>query len=122
MLNNIKIKKNISIFFSDASINHFKKYTEGNQKNAIRIGINKTGCSGLVYYIDFMNQDLIDHTIIFKHGVKFLVHDIYSEYLNGLRVDYVVIQLGLSSIVFTNPNEIARCGCGKSFTFDTGSS
>jgi len=120
MLNIIKIKKKISIFFSKASINHFRKYTQGRQKNAIRIGINRTGCSGLAYYVDFMTQDLMDHTIIFKHGVKFLIHDLYSEYLNGLHVDYIVIHLGLSSIVFTNPNESARCGCGKSFTLDAG--
>jgi iron-sulfur cluster assembly protein len=118
MLKKIHIDKNISIYFSNSSIEHFKKYIKNNFEHAVRISIRKSGCSGLVYFIDFTDLDLLNHTIIFEQGVKFLVDNKYLEYLNGLHINYTKQSIGLSSIVFSNANETARCGCGKSFTFD----
>ncbi len=37
--------------------------------------------------------------------------------LNGLRVDAVQKGLGRVEVVYQNPNEAARCGCGESVKF-----
>ena len=72
----------------------------------IRVGVKTTGCSGLAYVLEYLDQAPCtwDWTI-----GKDLV------YLNGLTIDYT--RQGLNEgFDFQNPQEAARCGCGESFT------
>ncbi len=82
----------------------------------IRIGVKTTGCSGLSYVLEYLNEDKFDpfdERIVFKNFViKMSTKD--RVYLNGLTVDYV--KQGLNEgFEFINPNERDRCGCGESF-------
>jgi iron-sulfur cluster assembly protein len=82
----------------------------------ILVGVRTTGCSGLAYvleYIDDINKTpgVIDYT----HD-NFIVRVDQKDlpYLEGLEIDYV--RQGLNEgFEFTNPNEKDRCGCGESF-------
>lgn len=80
----------------------------------IRLGVKTTGCSGLAYvleYIDNMNSDDIAYE---QDGFVVVVDPKSSVYLQNLEVDYV--RQGLNEgFEFTNPNEKDRCGCGESF-------
>lgn len=82
----------------------------------IRIGVCTTGCSGLRYTIEYVDE-YTQETGVFNFGPTeyVLLVDVKSlAYLNGLTMDW--IRTGLNEgFDFINPNERDRCGCGESF-------
>ena len=80
----------------------------------IRFGVKTTGCSGLAYAIEYVDQSNPEDQEFESQGVKIFVDPKSLAYLSGLIVDYV--RQGLNEgFEFTNPNERDRCGCGESF-------
>jgi iron-sulfur cluster assembly protein len=82
----------------------------------IRLGVRTTGCSGLAYVLEFVDEYTAEEGIINYAQKDFIVLvDAKSQvYLNGVTVDYV--RQGLNEgFKFRNPNERDRCGCGESF-------
>lgn len=82
----------------------------------IMIGVKTTGCSGLAYKLEFVDD--VPNSQIFKlynnDGVNVWVSDTDIQYLNGIIMDYK--RQGLNEgFEFINPNEKDRCGCGESF-------
>lgn len=81
----------------------------------IRIGVRTTGCSGLAYVLEFVDQSTSEDICQTVNGCQIYIDPKHSVYLEGMTVDYV--RQGLNEgFEFTNPNERARCGCGESFT------
>ena len=80
----------------------------------IRLGVRTTGCSGLAYvleYIDNVNPEDIAYE---QDGFVVVVDPKSNAYLNGVEIDYV--RQGLNEgFEFNNPLEKDRCGCGESF-------
>jgi iron-sulfur cluster assembly protein len=93
-------------------------------KNGIgfRLSIKKTGCSGYSYVpavIDIAHKD--DIKIEIKDGITFYVDAACLDILRGVTIDYVEEEktgLKQKRLVFINPNETSRCGCGESFHID----
>ena len=82
----------------------------------IRLGVRTTGCSGLAYTMEYVdNYEAEVGVTNFGHQDFILLVDAKSlVYLNGLTVDWV--RNGLNEgFDFVNPNEKDRCGCGESF-------
>lgn len=80
----------------------------------IRLGVKTTGCSGLAYVLEYIDQlESID--IVFEQdGFVVVVDPKSSVYLDGVELDYV--RQGLNEgFEFNNPLEKDRCGCGESF-------
>ncbi len=82
----------------------------------IRLGVRTTGCSGLAYtmeYVDEYEEELGVTNYAQKDFVVLV--DLKSDiYLKGLTMDWV--RNGLNEgFDFKNPNERDRCGCGESF-------
>jgi iron-sulfur cluster assembly protein len=91
----------------------FKKRGKG---IGIRIGVKTTGCSGLAYVLEYVDDYAYDESVIDYVQPEFsvLVNRKDEPYLNGLTVDWV--RNGLNEgFEFKNPNERDRCGCGESF-------
>jgi iron-sulfur cluster assembly protein len=82
----------------------------------IRIGVRTTGCSGLAYVLEYVDEYKSDESLINYAQPNFIIlvdkkHDVY---LKNMVVDYV--RNGLNEgFEFSNPNERDRCGCGESF-------
>jgi len=86
-----------------------------NGKDALVVGIDKSGCSGYSYKLDFGNSsNLKNFEMINKDGVKVLIDPKATMFLLGSIMDYKTDQLS-SRFVFDNPNEKSTCGCGESF-------
>ena len=84
--------------------------------DALVVGVDKTGCSGYAYKLDFANSlDLSDHEIINQNGIKILIDPKATMFLLGSVMDYRTDKMS-SRFVFDNPNEKGTCGCGESFT------
>lgn len=82
----------------------------------IRVGVKTTGCSGLAYVLEYVDNpaNTRDQFVYDSHGVKVYVDGKSIVYLNGLEMDWV--KQGLNEgFEFINPQEKDRCGCGESF-------
>ncbi|QIK38027.1 iron-sulfur cluster assembly accessory protein [Caldichromatium japonicum] len=81
----------------------------------LRIGTQKSGCSGLSYTVDYADNLAPSDRVFESHGVKVVVDAAQLEYLNGLEVDFVRSNLLSQGFEFRNPNAKDQCGCGESF-------
>ena len=80
----------------------------------IRIGVRTTGCSGLAYVLEYVDELQSGDDAELHNGFSVVVNKKDQPYLQGLQIDY--IRQGLNEgFEFTNPNEKDRCGCGESF-------
>jgi iron-sulfur cluster assembly protein len=82
----------------------------------IRIGVRTTGCSGMAYVIEYVDQyeAEIGVTNYAQPDFAVLISAKDEPYLRGLTMDWV--RNGLNEgFDFINPNERDRCGCGESF-------
>jgi iron-sulfur cluster assembly protein len=80
----------------------------------IRLGVKTTGCSGLAYVLEYVDEAKEEDLCIDCKDCKLFVDPKSSAYLQGMEVDYV--REGLNEgFRFNNPNERDRCGCGESF-------
>ena len=83
----------------------------------IKVGVRTTGCSGLAYVLEYVDQDQ-GAQICTRHfdtnGVRVYVNPEHLVYLTGMTIDYQ--RRGLNEgFEFINANERDRCGCGESF-------
>jgi iron-sulfur cluster assembly protein len=80
----------------------------------LRLGIKTTGCSGLAYVLEFVD-DLNDDDKVFDiDDVKIIIDGKSLVYLNGIELDFVKEGLN-EGFKFINPNAKGECGCGESF-------
>ena len=84
--------------------------------DSIVIGVDKSGCSGYSYKLDFgKSSELKNYETIYEGGVKVLIDPKATMFLLGSIMDYRTDKLS-SRFVFENPNEKSTCGCGESFS------
>ena len=81
----------------------------------IRLSVQPTGCSGLGYNMEFVDNANDDDTVFEDNGVKVIIDAKSLIYLDGTEVDFVKEGLN-EGFEFNNPNAKAECGCGESFT------
>jgi len=81
----------------------------------LRLGVKTSGCSGMAYTIEFVDEAAPEDLIFDSHGVKVLIDPISLVYLDGTELDYAKEGLN-EGFKFNNPNAAASCGCGESFT------
>ena len=84
--------------------------------DSVVIGVDKSGCSGYAYKLDFGNSSVLKNfEIIHQDGAKVLIDPKATMFLLGSVMDYREDKLA-SRFVFDNPNEKSTCGCGESFS------
>ena len=103
------------IILSSAAAEHVKKCLLNRGKGVgIRIGVRTSGCSGLAYTLEYVDEPEEDDQIFQSEGVHIFVDPKSLVYLDGVQLDYK--HNGLQkSFVFNNPNSTGDCGCGESF-------
>ena len=80
----------------------------------VRLGVKTTGCSGLAYVLEFVDNPIETDISINHDGLVFYVDPKSMVYLSGITVDFQKNGLN-EGFEFINPNEKDRCGCGESF-------
>lgn len=81
----------------------------------VRLGVKTTGCSGMAYQLEFVDDINDDDTVFEDRGVKIVIDAKSLLYLEGTHLDFV--REGINEgFRFENPNVKGECGCGESFT------
>jgi len=105
------------ITVTETATKKIKQNLERRGKGAgIRIGVRTTGCSGLAYTMEYVDEYTaeVGVTNFAQKDFVVLIDAKSLVYLNGLTMDWV--RNGLNEgFDFINPNERDRCGCGESF-------
>ena len=82
---------------------------------ALRISVKGGGCSGFQYAFDVERARADDDIAVTRDGATVLVDPVPLEMLKGAELDFVDDLMGQSFRV-KNPNAVASCGCGVSFS------
>lgn len=106
----------MAITMTDVAAERVKKFLTNRGKGiGLRLGVKTTGCSGMAYVMEFVDElDGADEVFESK-GVKVIVDPKSLVYIDGTEVDFA--REGLNEgFKFNNPNIKGECGCGESFT------
>ena len=105
----------MAITMTEAAARHVNRsLSKRGEGLGVRLGVKTTGCSGLAYKLEYVDEAEPEDVIFEQHGVKVLVDPKSLSYIDGTELDYV--REGLNEgFKFLNPRERDRCGCGESF-------
>lgn len=84
-------------------------------KTALRVSVEGGGCSGFSYKFDLVEAADEGDIAIERDGARVLIDDISLVYMGGSVIDFVDDLMG-QSFQIRNPNAVASCGCGTSFS------
>lgn len=105
----------MAVTLSESAANRVKTFLANRGKGiGLRLGIKTSGCSGLAYVLEFVDQLNEDDEVFEQDGVKIIVDKKSLVYLDGTQLDFVKEGLN-EGFKFSNPNVKDQCGCGESF-------
>ncbi len=82
----------------------------------LRIAVSGGGCSGFQYEYNLVQENPTKDDIVLQNmGATVLIDALSLEFMNGAKIDYVDDLVG-QAFKIDNPNTVASCGCGNSFT------
>jgi iron-sulfur cluster assembly protein len=106
----------MAIQLTDTAASRVKHFLDNRGKGiGLRLGVKTTGCSGLAYVIEFVDELREDDEVFESKGVKVVVDSKSLVFLDGTEVDFAKVGLQ-EGFQFKNPNAKDACGCGESFT------
>jgi len=120
MTNIVQTKKSLNkeLSLTNAAIEHLlKQLSKKTSAIGVRLSLNKTGCSGLSYVFDLVEQENKDDRKIMFNKLSIYIDNKSYPFLKGLKIDFVKDGLN-NKYVYQNPNQTGECGCGESFTID----
>ncbi len=85
----------------------------GREAKILSFGLDRKGCSGFSYRLEPI-ESAADGETFDAHGVTLHIKPQDFLAVFGTEIDLETVSGG-HRIVFRNPNEKSRCGCGKSF-------
>lgn len=108
-------KEKSMIIITENAAKHINSYlTKRGKGLGVRLGVKTSGCSGMAYNLEFVDEVNDDDLIFEEHGARVYIDPKSLVYLDGTQVDYTKegLQEGFK---FENPNVKDSCGCGESF-------
>lgn len=82
----------------------------------LRISVAGGGCSGFQYEYNLVQETPTDEDLVLTRDDAIVLIDSMSlEFMGGAEIDYVNDLIG-QSFQIKNPNVVAACGCGTSFS------
>ncbi|MRX26728.1 iron-sulfur cluster assembly protein IscA [Kangiella sp. HZ709] len=106
----------MAITLSEAAAERVKSFLASRGKGlGLRLGVTTTGCSGLAYVLEFVDELTEGDKVYEDKGIKIIVDAKSQVYLDGTHLEFKKEGLN-EGFEFTNPNVKGECGCGESFT------
>jgi len=105
----------MAITLSASAADRIRKFLAQRGKGiGLRLGVRTSGCSGMAYTLEFVDESLPDDISFESGGVTVLIDPKSLTFLDGTELDFV--REGLNEgFKFNNPNVKNTCGCGESF-------
>lgn len=106
----------MAITLTEKAAEHIKKsLAQRGSGEGLRLGVRTSGCSGMAYVLEFVDEIGSEDKVFENHGVKIVVDPKSMVYMDGTELDFT--REGLNEgFKFNNPNVKDECGCGESFT------
>lgn len=106
----------MAITLTDVAAQRVQKFLDNRGKGiGLRLGVKTTGCSGMAYTLEFVDEQNEEDVSFDSNGVKVIVDPKSLVYIDGTELDFVKEGLN-EGFEFKNPNVKDECGCGESFT------
>ena len=106
----------MAITLSEAAAERVKSFLSNRGKGiGLRLGVTTTGCSGLAYLLEFVDELKEGDEVFEDKGVKIIIDAKSKLYLDGTHLEFKKEGLN-EGFEFVNPNVKGECGCGESFT------
>jgi iron-sulfur cluster assembly protein len=105
----------MAITLTEKAAKHISRYMERRGKGiGLRLGVRTTGCSGLAYKLEYVDEQIAEDQVFESHGIRVFVDPKSLAYIDGTELDFA--REGLNEgFKFQNPNVKDECGCGESF-------
>ena len=108
----------MAITMTDAAAARVSSFLTNRGKGiGLRLGVKTTGCSGLAYVLEFVDELADEDQVFEQDGVKIIVDAKSLIHLDGTELDFVKEGLN-EGFQFNNPNAKGECGCGESFSVE----
>tara|TARA_R110002110_G_scaffold25460_4_gene94453 strand:+ start:677 stop:1000 length:324 start_codon:yes stop_codon:yes gene_type:complete len=106
----------MGISLTETAAEHVNSFLAKRGKGmGIRVAVKTTGCSGLMYVLEPVDEVQSEDLKFESQGIEVFVDPKSLVYIDGTEMDYV--KQGLNEgFEFKNPNVQSECGCGESFT------
>ena len=93
----------MAISMTEAAARHIRRSLDGRGKGeGIRLGVRTTGCSGLAYVLEFVDEVGEEDQVFETHGEKVIIDPKSLTYLDGTELDFVKEGLN-EGFKFNNP-------------------
>src|SRR5271168_4853354 len=105
----------MAITLTENAAKHVTGYLTRRGKGVgLRLGVRTTGCSGLAYKLEYVDEANPEDQVFESNGIKVYVDPKSLAYIDGTELDFG--REGLNEgFKFNNPNVKDECGCGESF-------
>ncbi|MCP1199396.1 iron-sulfur cluster assembly accessory protein [Notoacmeibacter sp. MSK16QG-6] len=105
-----------TIMITENAARRITKVVAGStDKIGLRVTVEGGGCSGFSYAIDLTDSQQDDDRVFERDGAKVFVDELSMVYMAGSKIDFVDDLIG-QAFQIDNPNAVASCGCGTSFS------
>jgi len=104
-----------SITLSQSAAAQINKIMQAEDAAFLRVSVVGGGCSGFSYKFDLEKEAADEDLRIERDGATVLVDPMSVDFLENSEIDYVDELIG-AAFKIHNPNAVAACGCGVSFS------
>ena len=106
----------MAISLSESAARHVSSQLKNRGKGlGIRVGVTTTGCSGMAYVLEFVDEVAAVDKVFEDQGIKIVVDPKSLLFIDGTEMDFVKNGVN-EGFEFKNPNVKGECGCGESFS------
>lgn len=106
---------NQAVSLTDAARKFFASKLVAQEGSLVRLSTKESGCTGYAYVLDIVSQPEAGDSVMEFDGVTLAIDEESIGILKGTEID--LVREGINQVVkFNNPNVVAECGCGESFS------
>src|SRR3546814_12512424 len=111
----LRRRTDMSVTLTQQAASHIGRYLQKRGKGiGLRLGVRTTGCSGMAYKLEYVDEPHADDQVFEQRGVRVYIDPKSLPFLEGTQIDYA--REGLNEgLKLSNPNEKANCGRGHTF-------
>lgn len=88
---------------------------KGHAEGALRVAVIGGGCSGLQYKMDLVDGPANRDILVESNAVRVVIDPKSALFVSGSELDFSD-DLQKGGFKVTNPNAVAHCSCGESFS------